>query len=143
MTQTFPTTPQVIYDAVSGDSVISATVGEYVLKGGAGTFPAISIITPGQELPSLKSTTGVEIIIHDIADKRRRDYYDSVNIETNWKVFVICWDPATGSEVSVIIDRFLEIFRGSTSVETIATSEGIGALVQTMVLIPSDMPMQI
>ena len=97
-------------------------------------------MTPGQDLPSLKKTTGVEIVIHDIADMRRRDYYTSTTIETTWKVFVICWEPSTGSDINEVVDRMMRIFSGATSLETVATADGLGAMVQTMVLIPSDRP---
>jgi len=140
MLQNFPTSPEIIYSAIVADGTISPLLGEYVFKAGGSTAPAISILTPGQDLPSLKSTSGVEIVIHDIADMRRRDQYDSSNIETTWKVFVICWEPATGTEMNAIIGRIMQIFSGAVSIETVATADGLGAMVQTMVLIPSDKP---
>ena len=140
MIQTFPTTPEIIYNAIVSDGTITSNVGEYTFKAGA-TAPAISILTPGQDLPSLKATKGVEIVIHDIADMRRRDQYDSSNIETTWKVFVICWEPATGTQMNAVITRMMQIFLGATSIETVAVADGLGAMVQTMVMIPSDKPM--
>lgn len=142
MTQVFPTSPEIIYNTIVADGTITSLAGEYEFRGG-GAAPAISIMTPGRDLPALKSTTGVEIVIHDVADVRRRDQYDTSNIETTWKVFVICWEPATGSEMHSIIYRMMEIFLGSTAVETVATADGLGAMVQSMVLIPSDRPIRV
>lgn len=139
MAQTFPKTPEIIYNTIAADAIISPLLGQHEFRGG-GSGPALSIVTPGQDLPSLKTTTGVEVVIHDIADMRRRDYYDSTAIETIWKVFVICWKPSTGSDVNTVVGQMMRRFSGATSIETIATADGIGAMVQTMVLIPSDKP---
>lgn len=141
MSQIFPTSPQVIFDTLMADATVLSYLGNYEFAAGVGPVPACSIMTPGQDLPKTRSVTGVEVIIHDIADFRRRDYLtDSPDLETNWKVFVICWDPATGSEMTGLIRRMMQIFSGATTFQTVATADGIGAMVQSQVVIPSDFP---
>lgn len=140
MTQVFPTNPKVIYDTLVADATFMGYIGEYNFRAGQ-TAPAISIVTPGADLPAVKSTTGVEVVIHDTADLRRKDYLtEGSDIEANWTVFLICWEPATGDEMTGATIRALEIFSGANSFETVSVADGIGAMVQTAIQIPSDRP---
>ena len=91
-------------------------------------------------MPGINKITGLECIIHDSADLSRQQYYGSVNIITKWRVFLICWEPANGSTMTSAATRLMEIFGGSISIETVAVADGLGAKVQTMCLIPSNMP---
>ena len=142
MTQTFPETPEVIYATLAADSTFTDLLGEYVFVGGQ-TDQAMSIQSPGGDMPGINRITGLECVIHDAADLRRRQFYGSTNIETTWRVFLICWEPANGSTMVAAASRALEIFGGSTAIETVAVADGLGALVQTMIQIPSDMPILI
>ena len=142
MAQTFPDSPEVIYNTLVGDATFMANIGTYTFLGGD-TDNAISIQTPGRDMPNLKSVAGVECVIHDVSDVRRMDFYNSTNIEQTWKMFLICWEPAIGSDLNNAVIRASEIFGGATSFETVATADGVGAMVQTMVLIPSDRPILI
>ena len=139
MAQIFPNTASIIYETVLADTEMMNKVGSYSFKAGQ-SAPALSIVTPGKDLPSLKSIEGVEVIIHDIADVTRRDMYGSVILRKNWKVFVICWDDANGAEVTELVELFMRKFSGATSMETVAVADGLGANVQTKIIIPSDMP---
>ena len=141
-TQSFPETPEIIYATLTGDATFSSLIGEYRFIGGQ-AMPAIGIQSPGGDMPGIDKITGLECIIHDAADLRRRQYYGSSNIETTWRVFLICWEPATGSEMIQAGSRALEIFGGATSIETVAVADGLGAKVQTMIQVPSDMPILI
>ena len=141
MSQLFPSSPKIIFDTMMADATISSYLGEYTFDATANPVPAISSVTPGADLPNVKTVTGVEVVIHDIADMRRRDYITSdSSIERNWNVFVICWEPATGDEMGGLVERAMEIFSGATSFQTVATADGIGAMVQTQLIIPSDKP---
>jgi len=138
--QQFPTSAQVIYDTLSTDSEFPALIGEYTFKAGQ-TAPAMSIVTPGQDLPSIKEISGIEVVIHDAADVKRRDYLTTASdIFVDWKVFFICWAPATGIDLTAAVARAMERFAGSASFETVAVADGIGAQVQTMLMIKGDMP---
>lgn len=136
MAQTFATTPEIIYNVLSGDTVFSGLLGTYTFTGGE-TTDSICILTPGQQLPLLKSQTGLECIIHDSGDIRRTDYVagDS-DFSTTWKVFLVVWDPATGSDLDDAVKRAMHLFYGATSIETLAVPQGLRARVQTMILIP-------
>lgn len=142
MAQTFPDSPEVIYNTLVGDATFMSYIGTYTFLGGA-TDTAISIQTPGRDMPELKEITGVECVIHDTSDIRRMDFYNSRNIEQTWKMFLICWEPALGSELNNAAVRAMEIFGGAETIETVATSDGLGAMVQTLVRIPSEMPILI
>ena len=140
MTQQFPTNPQVIYDTLVADATFMGYVGQYTFTAGQVT-PAISIVTPGADLPSVQKTEGIEVVIHDTADLTRKEYLtSSADIEATWTVFLICWDGATGTEMTLAAMRVLDIFAGSLSFETVSVADGIGAMVQTAIQIPSDMP---
>ncbi len=138
--QQFPTSAQVIYETLTTDTEFSLLIGEYSFRAGQ-TVPAVSIVTPGQDLPAVKKISGVEVVIHDAADVRRRDYLTSESdIYIDWKVFFICWEPATGLELTAAVARAMQRFAGSTSFETVAVADGVGAQVQTMLVIKGDMP---
>ena len=138
--QQFPTSAQVIYDTLAADSEFPSLIGEYTFKAGQ-TAPAMSIVTPGQDLPSVKSIEGIEVVIHDAADVKRRNYLTNASdIYIDWKVFFICWEPGTGLDLTAAVARAMERFADSMSFETVAVAEGVGAQVQTMLVIKGDMP---
>lgn len=138
MAQTFATSPLVIYNTLAANSNFVATLGTYTFAGGA-TSNSFAIVTPGKPLPNLEAVKGVECIIHDIGDVRRRSYItDNSSLLRTWKVFLIAWDPATGTDVSAAADIILSTFGGSRAIETVATSSGLNARVQTLVLVPQE-----
>lgn len=140
MAQLFPTSPEIVYNTLVADAGFMASIGTYEWKAGGSPVSAISIVTPGSDLPSIRNVSGVECVIHDIGDARRKDYYNSSNIHRDWCVYLICWEPSTGEQVNVAVERALQIFKGSTATEVVATPDGLGARVQTMIKIPSEFP---
>jgi len=138
--QQFPTSAQVVYETLANDTEFLSFIGEYKFRAGQ-TAPAISIITPGEDLPAVKKVTGVEVVIHDAADVKRKDYLtESPYLYIDWKVFFICWEPAKGIDLTAAVARAMQRFAGSMSFETVAVADGIGAQVQTMLVIKGDMP---
>lgn len=136
MPQSFANTPELIYNVLANDPLITNRLGEYTFVGGT-TYPSIALLTPGQSLPNLEAQEGLECIIHDSGDVTRKDYLSgSSDLMTLWKVFVIVWDPATGSDLDFVVKRIMHLFYGSTSIETLSVAQGARARVQTMVLIP-------
>lgn len=114
------------------------SLGDYTFTGGS-TSKAFAIVTPGRPLPNLETVTGVECIIHDIGDVRRKNYLtDNSSLLSTWKVFLIAWDPATGTNVNTSANIILSTFAGSKAIETVATSSGLTARVQTLILIPEE-----
>ena len=142
MGQSFPVSPEVIFNTLANDTEFTSYLGEYKFVGGQ-VLPAVSIQSPGGDMPGVDKISGLECIIHDAADLRRRQFYGSSNIETTWKLFLVCWEPATGSNMTAAATRVLAIFGGAVSMETVAVADGLGAKVQTMVMIPSDQPILI
>lgn len=144
MTQNFTTSPEVIFDTLTGDSTFMSLVGNYTFKKDSTSIDSISITTPGADLPVLRSQSGLEVIIHDSGNVSNFKYLtDSSESLITWKVFLIVWPPATGSTMMAAAQRMVEIFGKATAIETVATSDGLGSLVQTLVLIPSDSPILI
>ena len=138
MAQNFPTSPLVIYNTLAANSTFVNSLGDYTFVGGS-TSKSFAIVTPGRPLPGLESVTGVECIIHDIGDVRRKNYVtDNSSLLSTWKIFLIAWDPATGTNVNTSADIILSTFGGSRSIETVATSQGLTARVQTLILIPEE-----
>jgi len=142
MSQVFPTSPEVIYDTLVADTEFMSHIGDYEFQSNSGTqIPAISVSSPGKSLPQLRRVTGLECIIHDAADVRRKDYVaGSSDILPVWRMYLVCWEPANGSVMTAAVTRVMQLFSGASSFETVSTPNGIGALVQTMVTIPSDKP---
>ena len=141
MSQVFPDSPGLIYRILDGDSEFSGYIGNYKLRGNQ-TLNAISIGTPGQEIPRISGITGIECVIHDVSDVSRHEFItDDTALVNTWKLFLVCWDPATGEDLNNAARRVMELFEGSTSIQTVKTSEGARARAQTLVLIPADKPL--
>lgn len=141
MPQTFATSPGAIYEALTDDSVFMDLVGSYTFTKNQTSIPSISILTPGADLPQLKSQSGLEVVIHDVGDVgNKRFLTDLTDAIITWKVFLIVWPPASGETMTNAAKRMIEIFGNATAIETVATTDGLGSLVQTMILIPSDSP---
>lgn len=138
MAQTFATSPLVIYNTLAGNNAFTSLLGTYTFAGGT-TSDSFAIVTPGKPLPNLKKVEGVECIIHDVGDVRRKDFLTgNSNLTRTWKIFLIAWDEATGEDINIISNIVLSTFGGSTAIETVATSNGLTARVQTLVLVPEE-----
>ena len=138
MAQTFATTPQTIYNVLANDSTFKSYIGTYTFSNND-TSDSIVILTPGEQLPQLKKQVGLECVINDAGDISRKDYVSGASdFLTTWKVFLIVWDNSTGSTLDAAAKRIMHLFYGSTSIETLAVAEGLGARVQTMIRIPGD-----
>ena len=142
MAQTFPTTAQVVYETLAADGVFNALLGEYNFKGNNGPIPAISIVSAGANLPSLRNVTGVECIIQDSGDTTVQSYLsgDTPDFVVRWSVFLVSWDGSTGGDLQQATQRILQRFPLGFSTQTVATPDGLGSLVQTKVEIPSNCP---
>jgi hypothetical protein len=139
MTQQHVDTSEVIYDTLTSDETFMALVGSRVFKAGNTELDAISIITPGEPLPAIKSQTGLEVIIHDISKLDRREYItNEYDITTTWKVFLLAWPGSNGATLNSAARRIMQLFSKASTIETNPTPTGLGAIAQLLVLIPSD-----
>lgn len=140
MPQNFPTTAKIIYDTLVADSNITDKLGTYEFKAGQ-TTDAISIVSAGEDLPSLRNVQGLEVVIQDAGDITQRNYYtEQSDLIVTWPVFVICWQPSTGADMQSLTEAICRRFANSRSVQTVAVSDGLGALTQTKIMVMSDMP---
>ena len=141
MAQQFPTTAQAIYAVLAADATFMGLLGTYEFKAGQ-TVPAISIVSAGEDMPSLRNVQGLECVIQDAGDFTKNEYIsnDAARLTVNWSVFLVVWEPAKGSDMQAAAERACSRFLGSEAVQTVATADGLGSLVQTKVMIRSDMP---
>jgi hypothetical protein len=140
MAQTLASSPEIIYNTLVADAAFMAQVGQYTFASGS-TSPSIIITTPGKDLPSVTSQTGLEVIIHDVADLENRLYLtDPADALYTWRVFLVVWEPATGANVTTAASRILAKFPKATSIETVSVASTLGVAFQTQVRIPSDCP---
>jgi len=139
--QSFPTSAQVIYDTLSADATFMSLIGTYSFRAGQ-TLPAMSIVSAGEDIPALRKVQGVECIIQDAGDFTKNEYIsnDAARVTVNWSVFLVVWEPAKGSDMQAAAERACSRFLGSQAVQTVATADGLGSLVQTKLMIRSDMP---
>ncbi len=141
MAQQFPTSAQVIYDTLVADTAFMALLGSYDFKNATGSLPAISIVTPGADLPQLRGVEGLECVIQDAGNIGRMDYVAGASdFVITYSVFLICWEDANGQDMTSAAQRVMQIFGGATSTETVAVADGLGALAQTLIRIPSTAP---
>lgn len=142
MAQQFPTSAQVIYDTLAADAAFVALLGTYDFQNGQGPLTALSVVSAGEDLPALRNVQGVECVIQDTGEIEYKDYLtdEPSDLNTTWSLFLVAWGPATGADLQVAAEKVVRRFRGATSVQTIATTDGLGSLVQTKVLIKSFNP---
>ena len=141
MAQQFPTTAQVIYDTLAADATFMSLLGTYKFRAGQ-TAPAISIVSAGENLPALRDVQGLECVIQDTGDLTKNEYLtnDAARLTVNWSVFLVVWEPAKGSDMQVAVEHACGRFLGSQAIQTVAVADGLGAMVQTKLIIRSDMP---
>ena len=141
--QQFPTSAQVIYETLAADATFVSMLGTYSFRAGQ-EAPALSIVTAGEDLPALRKVQGVECLIQDAGDITTREYLtgDSPDMLITWSLFLVAWDGAKGADLQVAAQRVCERFFGASSVQTVATADGLGSLVQTKVIINSGMPIR-
>ena len=141
MAQQFPTSAQVIYDTLAADTNFTNLLGTYEFKAGE-TLTALSIVSAGEDMPSLRNVQGVECIIQDAGDFQSFEYLsgDAPRLSITWSVFLVAWEPSKGSDLQLAAEAACRRFLGSQAIQTVATADGLGSLVQTKLLIKSDMP---
>ena len=141
MAQTFPTSAQVVYDTLAADATFVGLLGSYDFKTGQGPITALSVVSAGEDLPALRNVQGVECIIQDAGNTTQMPYLTGdMDLTTNWNIFLVAWEPATGADMQAAADRVLRRFQGAQAVQTVATTDGLGSLVQTKIIIKSTMP---
>jgi hypothetical protein len=121
--------------------MMSSLLGTYDFRAGTVPIKAVSIVTPGADLPATRHVSGIECVIHDTATLARRDYVAGASdIIPRWSVYLICWDGSDGLVMTSAAIRLMEIFAGASVNETVAVPQGLGAMAQMLVSIPSDSP---
>ena len=93
-------------------------------------------------MPSLRNVQGVECIIQDAGNFSSSEYLsgDSPRLSITWSVFLVAWEPSTGADLQLAAEAACRRFLGAQAVQTVATADGLGSLVQTKLIIKSDMP---
>ena len=139
--QNFPTTAQAIYDVLAADTTFTNLLGSYEFRAGQQTT-AISIVSAGEDLPALRNVSGVECIVQDAGNFTSNEYLtgDAPRLTVQWSVFLVAWEPSKGSDLQAAAEVACGRFLGSQAIQTVATSDGLGSLVQTKLIIRSDMP---
>lgn len=139
MAQSRASSPEDIYDALTEDVEFMSYVGEYSFVSKQEPVNSITILTPGAKIPQLKSQSGLEVIIHDTGQVRRRDYLtDEPEALVTWQIFLIVWPGADGTTMTNAAKRLIEMFSGTIAIPVVATPSELGALVQTLVSIPDN-----
>lgn len=139
MAQQRATSPKAIYDKLIADSTFMGFVGTKVFQSGDTSINSISIVTPGEKMPAIKSITGLEVVIEDIAMLGRRSYLTGTDdVTSNWRVCLLAWPGANGATLNSAATRIMQLFSNAVTISTSPTPEGIGVIAQILVLIPSD-----
>lgn len=137
MAQDRADSPEAIYEALTSDSSFMSCVGEYKFKGKTEPVDSIVILTPGADLPQLESQTGLEVVIHDVGQVERFDYLtEPTESLITWQVVLILWPGSTGQQMTQAAKIIVEKFAGSSTIQTISTPNELGAMIQTVALIP-------
>ena len=116
-------------------------VGSYTFSDGS-VLPAISVKSQGEDTIGLSKAEGLEVICLDAADVSNQSYVSSdlPDAVFTFNVFLVAWEPSSGQVITNAITQMTKRFLGLQSIDTVAASDGIGALVQTKVMIKSNMP---
>jgi len=138
--QFIASTPELIYEALTGSPEFMAEVGTYTFANRS-TAPSISIVSPGADLPAVSKQVGLEVVIQDIAEMDKRLYLtNSPDLLFTWKVFLISWSPSTGANITNALRLMGGMFPLSTAVQVVNIGNTLGVESQTQVRIPSDCP---
>lgn len=139
MSQEHASSALLIYDTLTADSTFMSYVGNRVFKNNNTSLDAISIITPGEDLPAIKSVSGLEVIIHDVGQLAQQKYVtEDYEIMTTWKVFLLAWQGANGTTLNNAARRIMERFSNAYTLETNPAPSGLGSIAQLLTLIPSN-----
>jgi hypothetical protein len=139
MAQQRATSPKAIYDTLVADTTFMGHVGTRTFETGSTEIDSISIVTPGEKLPAIKSISGLEVVIEDIAVLGRRSYVTGDDdITSSWRVVLLAWPGSNGATLDNAARRIMALFSKATTIQTAPTPEGIGVIAQVLVLVPSD-----
>ena len=139
MAQQRATSPETIYEVLTDDATFMQLVGQVQFARATSRLPAVSIVTPGATLPEIQSIQGLEVVIHDVANLGRREYIgNEVDITTNWKVFLLAWQGTEPGDLNAAARHIMSRFSKATTIETSPAPQGLGAIAQLLVLVPSD-----
>lgn len=143
MAQQFPTSAQVIYDVLAADATFVNLLGTYTFKAGQ-EATALSVISAGEDLPSLRKVEGVECLIQDAGDITVKEYLtnDEPYTMVKWSLFLVAWGEAKGADLQVATEHLCKRFVGAESIQTVGTTDGLGSLVQTKVFLYSHQPIR-
>lgn len=131
--------PEKIYETLTNDATFMQLVGKRIFKANNTELDAISICTPGAQLPGVKSISGLEVVIHDITKLERYQYItNDCDIKVTWKVFLLAWPGSNGSTMNDAAIRILQLFSKAYTIEVMPIDNNIGAIAQILVMIPSD-----
>jgi hypothetical protein len=137
VTQALVESPEIIYNTLIADPVISPLVGTYHFADGT-TEDSISVMSPGQELPRLKKVTGLEIIIHDVAQVSSHPYLtNQSDVISVWRVYLIAWPGSDGSILNNVVRQIVKRFGHVWTIEVSARGAPLGALTQSLIMIRS------
>lgn len=137
MAQSLVDSPEVIYNTLTTDTLISPLIGTYYFSDGT-TEDAISVMSPGQELPRLKKVTGLEVIIHDAAQSSGHPYLTNLaDVISIWRVYLIAWPGSDGSVLNTVVNRIMQRFGNVWTIEVSARGAPLGALTQSLIMIRS------
>jgi hypothetical protein len=90
-------------------------------------------------MPAIKSISGLEVVIEDIAVLGRRSYVTGDDdITSSWRVVLLAWPGSNGTTLDNAARRIMTLFSKAVTIQTAPTPEGIGVIAQVLVLVPSD-----
>lgn len=137
MAQYLAESPEIIYNTLIADPVISPLIGTYHFIDGT-TEDSIGVMSPGQELPRLKEVTGLEIIIHDAAQVTSHPYLtNQADVISIWRIYLIAWPGSDGSKLNDVVTQIVKRFGNVWTIEVSARGAPLGALTQSLIMIRS------
>lgn len=139
MSQSFPTSAQIVYETLAADTEFLDYLGTYSFRAGQ-EFDAISIVSAGEDIPALRKVRGLECIIQDAGDTEQQQSYGRIDLIVTWSVFLVSWEPSKGSNLQLATERIMKRFLNAEAMQVVSTSDGLGSLVQNKILIKSNMP---
>lgn len=139
MVQSRVTSPEDIYDALSGNTDFMSCIGEYKFLNSSVLQPAFSVVTPNVPIPNLEGATGLEVVIHDIGSVSRKDLItDNPITLVTYQVYLILWSSGTGTELTEAMKHIVQTFSGARSLLTVPINKTPNVAVQALVEIPDN-----
>lgn len=130
-----------VLQRLQNDQAFMSHVGSYDFGGGI-TKDAIVVLSSNQQVPGVKSHTGVECVISRVPDTKSRAVIAGCSVRLKqWTVYLIQYENAQPNQAIDAADRLLDLAPGATYTSLGSGFSDMAGVEQIVVKIPAGVPL--